>query len=294
MNSWRVALAMGVFACAPAAHAQPDTTPCDNNGAYDTGTGTGTCGGFDVDVKSLVCGDGFSEDRCVAKWVNGGGENEWYYFMGAGVGMDAGKLPAACGALPAGLAMVQYRPDGTPECYPAADLAGTSLAYTTGTNSTPASVTLNFAEHDDGSDTRNGYIKVTCAAAQGPYTTLGDAVESSFYEVEVSAPCAGAAPPSPPSPGPPVAPGHFRCVQDRCMDAGPGGGVSNATCHAICGPKPVKFACVNNRCVRSDHGLPSEAKCVEFCNPPGGQLLHAIGSVAGPKGTPNATPRELI
>ena len=42
----------------------------------------------------------------------------------------------------------RYKPDGTPECYPAADLSGTSAAYTAGTNSTPASVTLNFAEHD--------------------------------------------------------------------------------------------------------------------------------------------------
>ena len=31
---------------------------------------------------ALVCGDGFSQDGCVAKWLNGGGENEWYFFMG--------------------------------------------------------------------------------------------------------------------------------------------------------------------------------------------------------------------
>jgi hypothetical protein len=68
---------------------------------------------------------GFSQDICVAKkWVNGNDENEWYFFMGAGAGMDAGMLPAACIALPSGLAMVQYKPDGYPECYPAANLSG--------------------------------------------------------------------------------------------------------------------------------------------------------------------------
>ena len=128
---------MGFAFAAPAVHAQPDTTPCDNNGAYDTSSGTSTCGGFNVNVKALVCGDGFSQSSCVAKWTNGGGENEWYYFMGAGAGMDASVLPAACSAMPSGLAMVQYKPDGTPECYPAADIAGTTAAYTAGTNSTP-------------------------------------------------------------------------------------------------------------------------------------------------------------
>ena len=63
----------------------------------------------------------------MAKWTNGGGDEEWYYFMGAGAGMSASMLPDACSALPSGLAMVQFKPDGTPECYPAADLSGTSL-----------------------------------------------------------------------------------------------------------------------------------------------------------------------
>ena len=217
-------------------------------------------------------------------------------FPGAGAGMSAGMLPAACSALPSGLAMVQYFPDKT-ECYPAADLEGTTLAYTASTDPSRrwTSVTVNFAEHDDGSATRNGYIKLTCADHKGEFTTIGDSNQASFYEVDVAVPCP-VAPPSPP--GPPVAPGDFRCVQDRCVDAGPGGGLSNATCHAVCGPKPAKFACVDNRCVRSDHGLPTEAECVEFCNPPGARHLpwSAIELVAGPKATatPDATPRELL
>merc|ERR1719272_472994 len=95
--------------------------------------------------------------------------------------------------------MVQYKPgDSTngPECYPAADLAGSTMAYTAGSTSMPASVTLNFAEHDDGKDTRNGYIKVTCSATEGAFTTIGDSNQASFYEVDVNAPCAGA-----PAPG---------------------------------------------------------------------------------------------
>ena len=62
--------------------------------------------------------------------------------MGAGAGMDAGMLPAACSSLPAGLAMVQYLPDGVPECYPAADLVGTTVAYTAGSGSTPVFYSL--------------------------------------------------------------------------------------------------------------------------------------------------------
>ena len=87
---------MVVVFAAPAAHAQPDSTPCDHNGAYDTASGTGSCGGFDLNVKELLCGDGVSQDvdKCVAKWVNPGGENEWYYFSGAGAGLHVSKLPA--------------------------------------------------------------------------------------------------------------------------------------------------------------------------------------------------------
>ena len=179
-----LAIVVVIFACAaPAVHGQPDATPCDNNGAYDTTTGTASCGGFNVEVKALVCGDGFSQGSCVAKWVNGAGENEWYYFMGAGAGMDASVLPAACSALPQGLAMVQYYPDKQ-GCYPAADLAGTTIAYTAGSGPTPTSVTLNFAEHSDGAGaTRNGYIKITCSATEAGFTTIGDSNQGSFYEV---------------------------------------------------------------------------------------------------------------
>lgn len=187
-----------IVVCATGVLSQPDTTPCDQNGAYDTNAGTASCGGFQVSVKALVCGDGFTQAGCVAKWVNGGGENEWYFFMGAGSGMDSSMLPAPCSSLPSGLAMVQYYPDKQ-SCYPAADLAGTTIAYTAGSSgSTPASITLNFAEHDDGSDTRNGYIKITCdQSVNSPsFTTIGDSNQASFYEVDTKAKCAGASAPS--------------------------------------------------------------------------------------------------
>ena len=136
-----MAIVVVIFAfAAPAVHGQPDYTPCDNNGGYNTTTGTADCGGFNVNVKRLLCGDGFSQSSCVAKWVTPGGENEWFYFMGAGTGMDAGMLPAACSSLPAGLAMVQYIPDGTPECYPVADLTGTTVAFTPGSGWNPVPV----------------------------------------------------------------------------------------------------------------------------------------------------------
>ena len=100
--------------------------------------------GFQVSVKALVCGDGFSQGRCVAKW-----RNEWNFFMFAGSGMNPAMLPAPCSALPAGLAMVAYYPD-TQSCCPAADLAGITIAYTrNSTGTTPRSITLYFAEHDD-------------------------------------------------------------------------------------------------------------------------------------------------
>ena len=40
------------------------------------------------------------------------------------------------------------------------------------------------------------YIKVTCSATEGAFTTIGDSNQASFYEVDVNAPCAGA-----PAPG---------------------------------------------------------------------------------------------
>ena len=137
-------------------------------------------------------------------------------------------------------------------------------------------------------------LKIACNnTSEGGFTTTGDSNEAGNYEVDTIAPCSPGAPPAPP--GPPVTPGDFRCVKDRCVDAGSGGGLSNVTCHAVCGPKPAKFACVDSRCVRSDRGLPSEAECVKFCNPPGAHLpWSAIEPVAGPEATPDATPRELL
>ena len=105
--------------------------------------------------------------------------------------------------------MVQYIP-GRAECYGAADLSGTTLAYTASGNSTKkwTSVTVLFAEHDDGSATRDGYIKLTCADHKGGFTTTGDSRQAAFYEVDIDVPCPVA--PGPPAPpGPPVAPGDF-------------------------------------------------------------------------------------
>ena len=63
-------------------HVHPPNRPARSLFADDTDAGTASCGGYPVDVKALVCGDGFSQGSCVAQWVNGGGENEWYFFMG--------------------------------------------------------------------------------------------------------------------------------------------------------------------------------------------------------------------
>ncbi len=82
---------------------------------------------------------------CVAKWVNGGGENEWYFFQGAGLGFGPGVLPQPCSLLPSGLSLVQYYPDKQ-ECYPAADLSGSTAAFSGGGNGqSPSSVTILFA-----------------------------------------------------------------------------------------------------------------------------------------------------
>jgi hypothetical protein len=40
------------------------------------------------------------------------------------------------------------------------------------------------------------YIKIACADTEGGFSTVGDSREASFYEIDVSAPCAGA-----PAPG---------------------------------------------------------------------------------------------
>ena len=183
-------------------YSQPDQTNCDNGAAYDTSTGKASCGGVQVDFFNLLCGASFSQQRCIAKWTNPGGEEEDYFFMAAGSGMSGSMLPTSCNALPSGLAMVQYYP-GSGGCYPAADLAGTQATYTAGSDGTPSSVTLTFAEHDDGSNVRDGYVKITCCQTTSGFTTSGDTHVQSKYEVDVTAPCGGAPGPSPGPPGPP-------------------------------------------------------------------------------------------
>eukprot|EP00040_Diaphanoeca_grandis_P016498 m.85147 g.85147 ORF g.85147 m.85147 type:complete len:273 (+) comp25836_c0_seq1:175-993(+) len=172
--------------------AQPDETPCDNNAAYDTSAGTMQCNGVTINVKNLVCGDGFSQTNCVAQWQNQEGKLEEYFFMGAGSGMSASQLPEECDSKfpdTTGLAMVQYYPDGG--CYPAADLLGTTATYTSDGAEGVKSVTLNFAGHNDGSAWRDGYMKINCGTSQSGFTTTGDLNEPSTYEVEVTFPCVG-------------------------------------------------------------------------------------------------------
>lgn len=182
----------------PEVTAQPDNTPCDNNGAYDPNTGTATCGGASVNVFSKVCGNGFDANNCVAKWQNSNNENEWYFFMGAGTGIPIASLPAACSGLPAGLAMAQYKPD-TSECYPAANVDQTTITYTAGGNNAPSSVTLNFGSNNQNGVIRNGYVKISCSGTDGAWSTRGDSNQGNFYEVDGSGPCAGgSAPPSKP------------------------------------------------------------------------------------------------
>ena len=48
-----------------------------------------------------------------------------------------------------------------------------------------------YTEHDDGSATRQGYIKIGCnpnATAPYSFTTIGDSNQAAFYEVDVIAP----------------------------------------------------------------------------------------------------------
>lgn len=206
MNPFRRSLAICALAIgASNVMADPDTTPCET--AYDTTSGTAVCGGVNVNVFDLLCGNGFVQQTCVAKWTNGGGDEEWYFFMGAGAGISGSQLPSDCSTLPDGLAMVQYYPnkDG---CFPAADLnggGGTQMYYTASSDedNTLASVTISFVEHDDGTATRNGYIKVSCSATDQGFTTKGDSNQPSFYEIDAVAPCSGAPAPGPPGPNGP-------------------------------------------------------------------------------------------
>jgi len=188
-------------------YSQPDLTACDNGGAYDTSKGVATCGGMEVNFFDLVCGKGFSQQSCVAKWTNpGSGDEEDYFFMGAGAGIAVSDLPASCSkiTITTPLAMVQYYPNGG--CYPAADLQGTQASYTpSGDGKSIQSVTLTFAEHDDGTAVRDGYMKITCGNQTSGFTTNGDTDVQSKYEVQVTAPCSSAPGPSPS--GPPAAKG---------------------------------------------------------------------------------------
>jgi len=195
VTSTRILRGVAAAALVCQVSAQADTTDCET--AYNTADGTANCGGLMVNVLALVCGQGFNQNDCVAKWVNGGGENEWYFFMGAGAGMSGSQLPSACSSLPSGLAMVQYYPDKQ-ECYPAADVSGTKATYKQSFGGLPTSVTLNFAAHQEGGGgtVRNGYLKIACNnASSSGFTTVGDSNEGSYYEVDTIAPCSGAAGP---------------------------------------------------------------------------------------------------
>eukprot|EP00040_Diaphanoeca_grandis_P020762 m.110400 g.110400 ORF g.110400 m.110400 type:complete len:258 (+) comp28035_c0_seq1:35-808(+) len=231
-------------------HSQPDQTACDNGGAYDTTTGTASCGGIVVNFFDLVCGKGFNQQSCVAKWTNPSGDEEDYFFMGAGAGIEVTDLPASCSGITTNtpLAMVQYYPSGG--CYPAADLQGTQASYTpSGDGKSIDSVTLTFAEHDDGRDVRDGYIKITCGDHTSGFTTNGDTDVSSKYEVSVTAPCA-----TPPA---------YRCVDNACKHVADGGGTTHDDCAKFCGNAAV-YRCEHDRCVVAVNGSSLEA-CSQVC-----------------------------
>jgi len=242
-------------------YSKPDKTNCNNGAAYDTSTGKASCGGVQVDFFNLLCGATFSQQRCIAKWTNPGGQEEDYFFMAAGSGLSGSMLPTSCNAMPSGLAMVQYYP-GSGGCYPAADLAGTQATYTAGSDGTPSSVTLTFAEHDDGSNVRDGYVKITCGQTTSGFTTSGDTNVQAKYEVDVTAPCGG--PPAPPGPSPsPGPPGNYRCVNNTCQE-GDGGSPYN-NCADMCGV--ATYRCYNNTCVVAPDGG-SKSDCQKVCRPP--------------------------
>lgn len=261
----RTVLAM-VLCAATSVLSQPGPLWCENNGAYNTSTGTATCGGFAVSVKALVCGDSFSQTGCVAKWVNDVGENEWIFYMGAGSGMSADMLPAPCAGVdsnPFGPpAMVRYWPDKK-ECSAVAYLTQggkpdppvwhTSVKYTPGSTpvhpgSTPASITLIFAGN-------TGYFKITCDenVINPVFATIGNTLGS--YQVETTASCSGLSPPGQ----------DYRCLNSVCVNTGPGTGISNGTCAAGCGPAK-SWACVKSRCVPAASGG-TQDECMKLCKP---------------------------
>jgi len=170
-----------------------DTTTCE--GAYDISAGTAICGGFDVSVKALVCGDGFSQERCYAKYTNAKAEQEEFFFMGAGDGIAKSALPEGCSGLQiaTGIAMVQFYPD-TKACYLASELDGTKILYSRGFDSTPASITLVFP----GANVRSGYLEIKCneGITNPKFDTTGDAGDSNTYAVNTTAACGGGKAPS--------------------------------------------------------------------------------------------------
>ena len=72
-------------------------------------------------------------------------------------------------------------------------------------------------EHDDGSATRNGYIKVQCSGTDQGFATKGDSNQPSFYEIDAIAPCSGGAAPI----GPTGTPDHQK--DDDSAEGGAGG-----------------------------------------------------------------------
>lgn len=80
-------------------------------------------------------------------------------------------------------------------CYPAADLQGTTLTYTSKFGGIAiGSLSVNFETHTDRSGTqRDGFIRITCDVTNPTsgfvYTTVGDEGHASQYEIDVAADC---------------------------------------------------------------------------------------------------------
>ena len=104
-------------------------------------------------------------------------------------------------------------------------------------------------EHDDGSATRNGYVKVSCSTTDQGFTTKGDSSQPSFYEIDAIAPCSGAPAPGPPGPPGPPAPPDPEC---------PGGSI--IACMNLCpSSPPIAYkACVDVCAERCPHQFASQ------------------------------------
>ena len=144
-------------------------------------------------------------------------------------------------------------PDG---CYPAADVTGTTLTYTSGSApSTLASVTVFFGVHTDGGGTqRDAFVRIRCVAG-GPtsafqYATIGDQGHQSQYEISTVADCTKSG--IGPSPPPPPPSETFVCVNGTCVAAAPpGSGVPKDVCDRICLNPDSKYVCKEGVCVPS-------------------------------------------